>query len=120
MMNKNQVGMIEKKMVDGETIQRRLSPQYEFTAQTLRKGPVDFSVCSALQEYLRPYVEQHELPQLAYQHLVDADNEDLAEDVRTEHFDLAGSMVWQFNSLHGFSFPEMGAFFTVWKEANGV
>lgn len=115
-------GMTEFPLIEGENVQRRLSNQYiaRKNREDFRQNPVDFGVVAALQEYLRPYVGQHEMAQIASLHLTDAANEDLPKDIREEHFDLAGSAVWQFNQLHRMELPEMGAFIHVWRQAGGV
>jgi hypothetical protein len=112
--------MVDRPRVEGEIIERRVRKVYLEMRDDLREGPVDYSVIGALQDLLRPFVRTNGLVDLADRHLIDAANEELPEDVRAEHFDIAGSLVWQFMTETGHQFPEGAAFIHTWKGANGV
>lgn len=112
--------MVDRPRVEGETIERRVRQAYLEMRDDLRQGPVDYSVIGALQDLLRPFVRTNEIVNLADRHLIDAANEALPEEIRAEHFDIAGSLVWQFMESTGHRFPEGAAFIHTWKGANGV
>lgn len=111
--------MIEREMLEGETIQRRVTEYYADHNQADRNGSVDFRTIATLQDYLRPFLTTNVLAEMAFAHLTDAANEALPEDVRTEHYDIAGSYGWQLFQAMNFQQPELGAYISVFRDANG-
>src|SRR5687768_9206409 len=86
--------------LEGETVQRAVSPQYPNAVKHMRTEPVDLSVCQQLiddlDNYIIPSVNMWEITflRIAQEHLRNAMNEVLPQDVRETHFDIAGAKVW--------------------------
>lgn len=99
-------------MIDGETVPRSYGPGYKPYAAT--KAPRNFSLIPDMIELLTI----HPRPgtgTLAIEHLNNAANEDLPEDVRTEHYDIAGVHIAGPGGKD-FSHPA----FTLWVKGNGA
>ena len=118
--------------LEGETIQRIVSPQYHNTIKQTRTEPVDLSVCEQLidelEQYLIPASDSWESIFLRYaqEHLRNAMNESLPQDVRETHFDIAGAKVWNVFT-HGHnpfrlydSTQVFSPWMATWKRAGGV
>lgn len=109
-------------MIDGESIARRFREGYPEYAKKLRKKPVDFTVIPQLLEHLQRFPIRHVWAQHAFlsvqQHLEDAANKQLPREIREQHFDIAGAILWQV--LPPYMENRSGAWFFIWKEAGGV
>jgi hypothetical protein len=109
-------------MIEGETIQRIVSPNYPNLVAELRTKPVDFSVCDDLIQTISRCAclpdEQWECRRLrdALHHLRDAKNEQLPLHARETHFDIAGSCAWDARDI----FRDLGSWIGTWKLAGGV
>lgn len=108
-------------MVEGEKTQRVYRSGYPKYAKEHRPGPVNFSVIPQLRLLIEPEIrgELPHYPELVLDHLDDAANEQLPVDVREQHFDIAGAIVWDCMFPRGFD--ESGArYMKLFVEANGI
>jgi hypothetical protein len=110
--------MIREPMVEGETIERVYQEAYPYVAKRERKGPVDFDSIPKLIRELEQYPRSSLYVREAIEHLKNATNTNLPVEIREQHFDIAGGIVfplwfeWRGNPLD--------TFIATWKRANGV
>lgn len=111
----NEAALIQYPRVEGETADRIVSSYYH---ENVTPHPVDFA---SIPELLT--LAQHEHLEPVREHLENAANEKLPENVRIQHFDIAGAKMWLYCStvrdplsLH----DAFTSFMTLWIQSGGV
>lgn len=111
----NSLAMVQYPRLKGEKSDRIVSPYYQ---EYVMEHPVDFAVIPELLQ-----LAQHEHLADVRTHLEDAANEELPMQARVQHFDIAGSKMWNICFVESDPFCLQGVlaqFIHLWKNAGGI
>ena len=131
MQNREEPMFVVEPMMAGETIQRRYQAAYSKLAEASRQHPVvNLGAVEGLRLILRGLPDGPEWPEQdgsvigiieqARRHLVDAANAALPRDVRIQHLDIAGSLVWNAKDICGYEIPMFAEFMQRYVNAGGA